>query len=360
MTVPLPERLARRTLELVDIPSPSRQEAALAAHVLAILDAGGVSVRDAGDTCILAGVTERGARPLVLLAGHFDTVPAQGNLPGQISGGAVHGLGAADMQGALAVMVELALGDRSADALDVGFVFFGREELSQQESTLTPLLAREPGLRGADLVVMLEPTANDLHLGCLGNINATWTFRGRSGHSARPWLADNAIHRAATGIAALAAAPAIEHDAHGLTFTEVMSVTQIAGGIAGNVIPDLASAHVNHRYAPGTSAAAAEARLHAICDPHGELVVDSNAPSGAVPSDNALVTALERISGASVLPKQAWTPVAEFGLAGVDAVNFGPGDPVHAHTRDELVTIDALVRSHDALDGLLRAGAAAG
>jgi succinyl-diaminopimelate desuccinylase len=314
-------------------------------------------VRDAGDTCILAGITERGDRPLVLLAGHLDTVPAQDNLPGRIEGGAVHGLGAADMQGALAVMLELALGDRSADAVDAGFVFFGREELGQADSALTPLLAREPGLRAADLVVMLEPTANDLHLGCLGNINATWTFRGRSGHSARPWLADNAIHRAAAGVAAVAAEPAIERDAHGLTFTEVVSVTTIEGGIAGNVIPDLVTAHVNHRYAPGTSAEAAAARLHALCDPHGELVIDSNAPSGAVPEGNALVDALQRAGGAAVLPKQAWTPVAEFGLAGIDAVNFGPGDPVQAHTRGEHVAIEALTRSHDALAALLLRGA---
>ena len=51
----------------------------------------------------------------------------------------------------------------------------------------------------------MEPTDNVVQAGCLGNVNATWTFHGRSGHSARPWLADNAIERAAAGIAALAA-----------------------------------------------------------------------------------------------------------------------------------------------------------
>lgn len=355
----LPDRLAARTLELVDIPSQSRNEAALAAHVLGVLRAGHVPARDAGDTCILGGVCERGERPLVLLAGHLDTVPAQDNLPGRIDAGAVHGLGAADMQGALAVMLELLLGDRGADAVDVGVVFFGREELLQHDSALTPLLVREPGLCSADLVVMMEPTANDLHLGCLGNINATWTFSGRSGHAARPWLADNAIHRAAKGIAALAAQRDVQHDVHGLVFTEVMSVTQVAGGIAANVIPDHAAAYVNHRYAPDTSASDAEARLHAVCDPFGELVVDSNAPSGGVPAQNGLVDALRRLTDAAVLPKQAWTPVAEFALAGLDAVNFGPGDPGQAHTRDEHIAIPALVRCHDALDGLLRAGAAA-
>jgi succinyl-diaminopimelate desuccinylase len=45
-------------------------------------------------------------------------------------------------------------------------------------------------------------------------------------------------------------------------------------------------------------------------------------------------------------PKQAWTPVAEFALAGVDAVNFGPGDPQYAHRDDERIEVASLVRCH--------------
>src|SRR4051794_25462832 len=187
--------LATRTLELVDIASESRDEAALAAHLLSVLP----GARDAGDTCVLAGATARGDRPLVLLAGHLDTVPAQDNRPGRRADGAVHGLGASDMKGALAVMVELALAGAGGDAGDLGYVFFGREELPVSESALSPLLEREPTLLGADLVLMMEPTANTVQAGCLGNINATWTFSGVSGHSARPWLADNALEHAARG-----------------------------------------------------------------------------------------------------------------------------------------------------------------
>jgi succinyl-diaminopimelate desuccinylase len=54
--------------------------------------------------------------------------------------------------------------------------------------------------------------------------------------------------------------------------------------------------------------------------------------------------------GLAVAPKQAWTPVAEFAAAGVDAVNFGPGDPRFAHTRDEQVSVEALVRSYETLE----------
>jgi succinyl-diaminopimelate desuccinylase len=352
--VSLAERLAARTLELIDVPSESRDEAALARHVLGVLRDGGVPARDAGDTCVLAGATASGDRPLVLLAGHLDTVPAQGNRPGRRDGDAVHGLGAADMKGALAVMVELALGlsgrERPPGDVDLGYVFFGREELPLTESALEPLLAREPALREAVLAVVMEPTANALQAGCLGNINATWRFHGRSGHSARPWLADNAIHRAAAGIHALAQVAPERHRHDGLEFTQVVSVTRVEGGIAGNVIPDRASAHVNMRYAPGTAPGEAERRLRAWCEPHGMLEVSANAPSAPVPAGNPLVQALARAGDLALEPKQAWTPVAEFAAAGVDAINFGPGDPAYAHTREEQVAVAALVRSHEVLE----------
>jgi succinyl-diaminopimelate desuccinylase len=347
--VSLAERLAARTLELVDHPSESRDEAALAAHLLAVLREGGVDARDAGDTCVLAGATARGERPLVLLAGHLDTVPAQGNRPGRRDADAVHGLGAADMKGALAVMVELALAQPAAH-LDLGYVFFGREELPVTESALAPLLAREPGLLDADLVVVMEPTANAIHAGCLGNVNATWTFHGRSGHSARPWLADNAIHRAAAGIDELAQVEPAPRDFDGLRFVEVVSVTRIAGGIASNVIPAEAVAQVNYRYAPDRSPAEAEAWLRELCEPRGTLTIDGNAPSAPVATANALVQRMIATGDLGVEAKQAWTPVAEFAAAGVDAVNFGPGDPAQAHARDEHVRVDALVRSYRTIE----------
>jgi succinyl-diaminopimelate desuccinylase len=332
--IELGERLADRTLELIDLPSESRGEARLAEHVAGLLP----DARDLGDTGVLAG--PEGAR--VLLGGHLDTVPAQGNRPGRRDGERIHGLGASDMKGALAVMIELV-----RDGLPLGALFFGREELPLTESALTPLLERHP--LSPELVVMMEPTDNELHAGCLGNVNATWTFHGRAGHSARPWLADNAITRAAAGISALAAHAPEPHDYDGLRFVEVASVTKVAGGIAGNVIPDRAEAHVNYRYAPGRTPEQAEARLRELCDGHGELRVDANAPSGRV-ARGPLVDALIAAGELTVAPKQAWTPVAEFGMAGLPAVNFGPGDPPQAHTRDESVSVAALVRSYRVLE----------
>jgi succinyl-diaminopimelate desuccinylase len=196
---------------------------------------------------------------------------------------------------------------------------------------------------------MMEPTSNELHAGCVGNMNATWTFTGRSAHSARPWDGENAIHAAARGIAALADFEREEHVFDGLTFYEVASVTEIEGGIAQNVIPDRVVCGVNYRFAPGRSPDQARARLRELC-PGGELTIDSLAPSGPVATENARAQQLIAVGDLEVAPKQAWTPVAEFGLAGLDAVNFGPGEPAQAHRRDESIAISALERSYRVLE----------
>ncbi len=337
----LRERLAARTLELIDIASESRHEQRLAEHVHSVLSTAGVDVRDLGDACLLAGP----AGAPVLLAGHLDTVPAQGNRPGRRDDRRVHGLGASDMKGALAVMIELALAGAPYRCL-----FFGREELPAAESALAPLLERERSALACALVLMMEPTDNEIHAGCLGNINATWSFRGRSGHSARPWTADNAIERAAAGITVLAGHPPEPHDFDGLRFLEVASVTTIHGGIAANVIPDCVECALNFRYAPGRSPEQAEERLAELTGGHGELEVYSNAPSAPVATGNALVRSLVGHGGMAVAPKQAWTPVAEFAAAGLPAVNFGPGAPAQAHRQDESIETDALVRCYSILE----------
>jgi succinyl-diaminopimelate desuccinylase len=348
----LADRLAARTLALVDIRSESHAEQHAVAHVLAALREGGVPVRDAGDSCILAGAQQRADRPFVLLAGHLDTVPAQGNWPGRRTNGRVEGLGASDMKGGVAVMLELALEQLPA-AVDVGYVFFGREEVPAVEGALQPLLDREPGLHTADLAIVLEPTANAVHAGCLGNVNARWTFSGRSGHSARPWLADNAIERAARGVLALSAVEPEQVELDGLRYRQVVSVTTIEAGVARNVIPGSARADVNFRYSPTLTPDEAEELLRSWCEPHGELELLSSSRGVRPPLGNPLVGALAEASGEAILPKQAWTPVADFAEFGIEAVNLGPGDPALAHRTDEYVETEALTRCHSVLESFL-------
>ena len=310
----------------------------------------------------LVYTTERDeALPLVLLAGHLDTVPAQGNRPGAIQGDHVVGLGAADMKGGLAVMIQLAYWiarERPARSVDLAFLFFAREELPVTESPLPEVFELEPDLTDAQLAIMLEPTANAIQTGCLGNLNATLRFHGEAAHSARPWTGENAIGVAAGRLAPLLAREREEVVIAGLPFYEVLSVTQISGGVADNVIPDLVECRVNYRFAPNRSADEARARVVELLGLEADVEVTSVSGGAPVVAEDQLVQRLQQVDGLALEPKQAWTPVAQFAEAGIPAINFGPGDPVYAHRRDERVAVAALQRCLDVLKRFLAPTAA--
>lgn len=337
------DMLAGLALELVNIRSVSRQEQRITTwigeHVARLPR---LRVVHRQDDAIVFGPP---GRPDVILAGHSDTVPEQGNLPGRLEDGHVCGLGAADMKGSLAVMLTLAAELDVQARLNPLFVIFGREEQPLSESVLDPLFTSCPSILQARLAVMMEPTANRLQAGCLGNIAASLVFRGVAAHSARPWLGVNAIHEAVRGLRPVADSRPEEVELGGLTFREVLSVTEIAGGIANNVIPDRVVCGLNFRYAGHRSKVQAEARLRELVGPAGELSIDSNAPSAPVATDNPLLQRLRRAGELPIEPKQAWTPVAEFAAHGLDAVNFGPGDPEFAHRRDEQISVGAMADS---------------
>ncbi|MGB2954065.1 MAG: succinyl-diaminopimelate desuccinylase [Gaiellaceae bacterium] len=329
--------LAARTLALVDISSATGSEAEIARYVR---DAMTLEPEwDDGDVLFFRTPGE----PRVLLAGHLDTVPAQDNLPGRLEGGFVVGLGASDMKGGLAVMIELARAGVGA-----GYLFFTREEGPAEESPLPSFLEACRAAREAKLAIMLEPTDNTIQAGCLGNLVARLVLYGTSAHSARPWTGHNAIHEAIRALTPVASMEPVDVEVEGLVFREVLSVVAIEGGIADNVVPDHASCRLNFRYAPHRSAEQAEQRLRELL-PGGELEVLSNSPGAPVAVELPLVRALREAGGFEVEPKQAWTPVAQFAAAGIDAVNLGPGATGYAHRRDERVEVRELTRTFDAL-----------
>jgi succinyl-diaminopimelate desuccinylase len=339
--------LAERTLELVNIASPSLEEALAYAYVREVVPL--PVVYDDGESVLYA---RREGKPLVVLAGHTDTVPAQGNIPGRIDAGAVHGLGATDMKGGLAVMIELARWAEHADlAFDLGLLFFPREEIGPEHNPLPGVFAATPVIDEAALVVCLEPTDNTLQLGCLGNLNARVVFEGRAAHSARPWLGLNAIEVAADGLRPVFHLEPREVVIEGLLFREVLSVTQIHGGIATNVIPARVECVLNFRYAPDRTPTEAEARVRELVGLPLEVL--QNSPAAHVALGSPVVERLRAAGSLELEPKQAWTNVADFAARGLDAVNFGPGATRFAHAADEQVEIAALERSFDVLQRFL-------
>ena len=355
----LADALAARTEALCRILSPVGGEAEICGEVEAWARARFPSVDRVGDSLVVRVDGPRGDRPVVALCGHLDTVPiAEADLgPPRREGDRLIAPGSSDMKGGLAVMMALAERMPRAERFcDLVLVLYAREEGPYLENELGTLLAR-PGLvdgAGIDLAVCLEPTDNGLQLGCIGSLHATFTFRGRAAHSARPWQGENAVHKAGGLLAALAARTPREAVSGGLAFREVLSATRIEGGRARNVVPDRCTLNLNFRFAPDRTLESAEAELRALAAEHAaEIEIADRAPACPAFSDHPLVRRLVERGALAVSAKQAWTDVAQLAAHGIPAVNFGPGSTAQAHQQGEWVEVAALVRAHDALAAFL-------
>lgn len=350
-------RVEALTLALCAIPSVTGDERTCAAYVEEVLRPTGLALSRVGAT-VLARGPGRG-RPLVLLVGHTDTVPPKGAIEALREGTRIVGLGASDMKGGLAVMIALAERlDFAALPYDVGFVFYDKEEGPWADSGLGPTLEAVPWLTTAALAFCLEPSDNEVQVGCLGTMHGRIFVPGQAAHSARPWQGKNAIHAAGALLVALGERAPNDVWCGGYLFREVMSATLASGGRARNVIPDRFEVNVNYRFAPGRALDDAEAELRrfvAVHVPEAEVRVTERAPSGRVVLDNPLLRRFLALNGNVVKAKQAWTDVARFSEAGVAAVNLGPGISAQAHQAGEYVEVGLLHASYDQFHRFLTA-----
>jgi succinyl-diaminopimelate desuccinylase len=337
------EGLLRTTLlELCSVASPIGEERALCDRVEERLSAlpSRPAVRRFGDSIVVPLTRSCSGGPRVALVGHLDTVRTE-NGPARVEGDRLFGAGASDMKSGLAVMIALAETLRLSElGCDLTLVFYAREEGPFADNELGPVLERDPELGKVDLAVCLEPSDNKLHLGCVGSIHATLTFRGRTAHSARPWEGDNAITAAADFLAELRALRPRESVLDGLTYRSVTTVTQARdGGRGRNVVPDQFVLNVNHRFAPDRSLDEAKADLAALVRGRADIEFTDLSPAASPSAGHPLVRALVDAGARAVEPKQAWTDVARFAARGVAAVNFGPGENAQAHQRNESTSL---------------------
>ncbi len=329
---------------LVGIPSPTGSEAAICKAISERLAAHPVRVFQ--ESVVVGEASDN----KVLLVGHIDTVPLQGETGARIEDNRLHGLGSTDMKGGLAVMIHLveALGTEG-----IVVIFYAGEEGPIKENQLGPILDRVPGLTSARAGIVLEPSNREVQAGCNGVINATVSFEGEPAHSARPWLGVNAVTRSGPFLTAMDQLEPEPHDIAGLVFHEVMSVTKASGGIANNVIPGRFELNVNYRFAPDRSIEDAERNLRAVCAPADAIDITDLAPAALPSLDNPLFVSLAEASGAPVTPKQGWTDVAQLAVRGVPAINFGPGETDLAHKPGESVRLDDLDWAFDSLHQVL-------
>lgn len=376
MTVPPPAPapvvdLADPTLDVVeltrrvcDVPSVSGDERALADAVEAALRVlPGLEVTRDGDAVVARTTLGRAER--VLLAGHLDTVPLTDppNLPVRreqhpLDGDVLVGRGTCDMKGGVAVQLALAREVSAAGEeapRDVTFVFYDHEEVEAARNGLGRLSRNAPELLAADFAILLEPSSGIVEGGCNGTLRAEVRTTGKAAHSARAWRGRNAIHDAAPVLTRLSEYVPREVEVEGLLFREGLNAVLVAGGIAGNVIPDLCVVTVNYRFAPSLDAAGAEAHVREVFAGFDVTVTD--VAEGAVPGLH-LPAAADFVArtGTTPLPKYGWTDVARFSALGVPAVNYGPGDNATAHADDERCRVVEVEQCLAVLSGWLATG----
>lgn len=354
--------LVALTAALIDIPSVSRDEAAIAGEIEARLRAcPWLTVDRVGDNVVAR--TELGRARRVVLAGHTDTVPANGNERAVVDGDRVTGLGASDMKGGLAVQLALAL-SVPEPAVDVTYIFYAREEIAAAESGLIELLDARPDLVQGDVAVLGEPTDGRIEAGCQGALRVEIELSGVRAHTARPWMGRNAIHRLGRLLAMVELWEGREPEIDGCRYREAVQAVHVAGGVAGNVVPDRAVVVLHHRFAPDRTPAEAETFLRDLVGPalddDDRFTVTDASPAAAPGLGHPLLRGLVEATGLEARAKYGWTDVARFAALGIPATNLGPGDPELAHMAGEWVDAERLARVHGALLDLITSPAPTG
>jgi len=334
------------TRAMVDIESVSGDEKEITDAVeLALRSAPHLAVDRVGN--VVRANTNLGRAQRVILAGHLDTVPLHDNFPSTLDGDLLYGCGTSDMKSGSALALHLAV-SLPEPVFDVTYLFYDCEEIDAEHNGLNKISQSHPDWLAADFAILLEPTYGLVEAGCQGSMRVVVRIEGRRAHAARSWHGVNAIHGAAEVLRRLAGYESRRVVIDGCEFREALNAVYIRGGVAGNVVPDLCEIDVNHRFAPDRTAVEAEAYLRDFFEGYHVEVVE--AVGGALPGLSAtpaqdFITAV----GTAPLAKLGWTDVARFASLGIPALNFGPGDPNLAHTKNEHVEVTKIVEGAEVL-----------
>jgi len=306
-------------------------------------------------------------RPGVLLSGHTDVVPVEGQdwtLPPfrmTRQEGKAYGRGAADMKGFLACAIAAAL-DAAARPLKTPLhlaLSYDEEVGCIGVHSMIDMLRNAP-FRPA-LCIVGEPTAMAVATGHKGKLAARAICKGREGHSALAPFALNAIHLATDLIGEIraiqdriAATGACDSD-YDVPYT-TLHVGKITGGVALNIVPNDCRVDFEIRNIASDDPAALLDEIRTAADriageaqqkaPEAAITIEvtNTYPGLNTPREAEAVAFVKSLTGANGTIKVAFgTEGGLFsGELGIPTVVCGPGSMEQGHKPDEFVTLDQL------------------
>lgn len=334
----------------------------LALVIAAELDASGYETSLVGERSRPSLGASRGGAPRILLNGHLDTVPVddadQWRFPpfeGVIADGAIHGRGACDMKGGLAIQVAVAQWLAAEGLGDGLFLHFAMGEERGEPGTESLL---EAGFN-APLGMVLEPTDLRLGISQRGLVTIRITIPGRAGHASRPELTENPIDRLPRVLETIARLDAKPTSRHDLLGGPAWTPTVVRSGVIPSMVPGSCELLVDRRMVPGESV---DAVLSTLSDaltealPDSDVTLDISTEEGIyepaeIPADGkAAALMIEALQMFDEEVDIFGTPYSSdvrhlINSAGVEAVTYGPGRPAAMHARDESIDIDELRRA---------------
>ena len=359
-----------------------RPNMALMDYVRGLLEAEGLAVTlvpdaDGGKANLFAS-TGPEAVPAVMLSGHTDVVPVEGQdwtvPPFALTerDGRYYGRGAADMKGFVACAVEaMLLAARRPLKVPLHLALSYDEEIGcMGVRSLIDLLAAAPVK--PRFCIVGEPTGMQVATGHKGKVALRATCRGREGHSALAPLALNALHLAGDFLGAVrrlqaeVAATGLRDGDYDVPYS-TLHVGKMSGGVQVNIVPNHAVLDFEIRSLAGEDVAGLIRRLEAEAEaivaplrgefPEAAIVVERlwDYPGLGTPTDAEVVRFVQGLTGANGTMKVAFG--TEGGLfdarLGVPTVICGPGSMAQGHKPDEFVSVEQVERCRGMLGALV-------
>lgn len=365
--------------DLIAIPStfPPGDTAAISAYAAERLEKAGYKVEILHrDRPHIANVVAKwqGAAPgpCLMFNAHADTVGIGDRnawntdpLVATLVEGRVHGLGAGNCKGSMAVQLWLAdeVAKRGGPAHgELIFTFCGDEENLGPDGAF---YLREIGAVRPDMLVVGTQTENQLITAERGVMWVELAARGKSAHAGNPSVGDNAILRLMRLIDSIDRVMGQRlADRKVGEQQSTMNVGIFRGGENTNVVPDFARVEIDRRLLPEEKVVDAFAEIEALVTSHPEaaylscrLLTGTN--GFRAPHDGPLVSALcasiEQVTGAPAkfLKDTGASDGRYFADDGIEIVNFGPGAGWQGHKTNEYVPLDELVAATSILAGLV-------